>query len=100
MHPTQKPVELARRAIGNSTREGEIVVDFYSGSGSTIIGAEQLKRVAYAMELDPIYVDVAVRRWQDLTGRKATHAAEKKTFDEITTARATKSAKGRGKAKA
>ena len=87
MHPTMKPVELARRAIGNSTREGEIVLDLFAGAASTIIGAEQTGRLGYALELDPKYVDVGVRRWQELTGKAATHAADKKTFEATAKAR-------------
>jgi DNA modification methylase len=90
IHPTMKPVELARRAIGNSTKEGEIVLDLFAGSSSTIIGAEQTGRLGYALELDPKYVDAGVRRWQDLTGKQATHAADKKTFDAIAKSRASK----------
>jgi DNA modification methylase len=90
MHPTMKPVELARRAIGNSTREGEIVLDLFAGASSTLIGAEQTGRLGYALELDPKYVDAGVRRWQELTGKQATHAADKKTFDAIAKARAGK----------
>lgn len=91
-HPTQKPVELARRALGNSTTEGQVVLDMFSGGASTIIAAEQTKRVGFAMDLDARYVDVGVRRWQELTGKAATHATEKKTFDALT--------KARGKARA
>lgn len=87
-HPTQKPVELARRALKNSTKEGEIALDMFSGSASTIVGAEQTGRLGYAAELDPRYVDQGVRRWQELTGKQAIHAAEKKTFDAIAKARA------------
>ena len=87
IHPTQKPVELARRACRNSAREGEIILDMFAGSGSTIMGAEQTKRIGYAIELDPHYVDAIVRRWQDATGKKATHAKEKKTFEAIADAR-------------
>jgi len=90
-HPNQKPIELARRALTNSTREGEIVLDPFAGSGSTIIGAQQTKRIAHACDLDPRYVDQAVRRWQEHSGKPATHAKEKKTFEAI--------AKTRGKAK-
>lgn len=93
IHPTQKPVELARRAIANSSREGEIVLDFYAGSGSTLIGAEQLGRACYAAELEPPHVDAIVRRWQTLTGKQATHEKDGKTFEAITRSRT-------GKAKA
>ena len=90
IHPTMKPVELARRACMNSAKEGEVVLDFFSGGGSTLIGAEQTKRIAYCVELDPQYVDATVRRWQTLTGKKATHGTSKKAFDDI--ARAKKAA--------
>lgn len=88
VHPTQKPVELARRAIRNSSQEGDIVLDFFHGGGSTLIGCEQLRRTCYAVELDPQYVDAAVRRWQTMTGKTAIHAEEKQTFEAITKARA------------
>lgn len=87
IHPTQKPVELARRAIANSSREGDIVLDFYAGSGSTLIGAEQLGRACYAAELEPTHVDAIVRRWQTLTGKAANHEKDGKTFEAITKAR-------------
>lgn len=91
-HPTQKPVELARRALVNSTQEGDIVLDLFSGSASTLIGAEQTKRTAYVIELDPRYVDQGVRRWQQLTGKQAIHAQQKKTFDAIAKSRAGRNA--------
>lgn len=81
-HPTQKPVELANRAISNSSAAGDVVLDVFSGSGATIIAAEQTGRRCYAMELSPNYVDVAVRRWQNFTGKQAVHADTGKTFDE------------------
>lgn len=71
VHPTQKPVELARRAIQNSSKEGEVVLDLFGGSGSTLIAAEVTGRAARLMELDPKYADAIVRRWEDFTGRKA-----------------------------
>lgn len=70
-HPTQKPVELARRAIENSSRPGEIVLDLFMGSGTTLMGAEVTGRRGYGMELDPQYCDVIVRRWEEYTGQKA-----------------------------
>lgn len=88
IHPTQKPVELARRALRNSTREGEAALDMFAGSGSLIMAAEQTGRVGYSIELEPRYVDAIVRRWQELTGKDATHANEKKTFAAIAKARA------------
>lgn len=101
VHPTQKPVELVRRALRNSTREGEAVLDMFSGGASTIIGAEQTGRVGYGIELDPQYVDAGVRRWQELTGKEAIHAEEKQTFDAIAKARAgRKASAGRAAPKA
>lgn len=70
-HPTMKPVALVARTIMNSSRTGEIVLDPFGGSGSTLIAAEQTGRRAYLMELDPKYVDVIVRRWEEFTGNKA-----------------------------
>jgi DNA modification methylase len=70
VHLTEKPVELAARAIHNSSRTGENVLDLFGGSGSTLIAAEQTARRAYLMELDPLYVDVIVERWKKFTGRE------------------------------
>lgn len=72
LHPTQKPVELIERAIGNSSDPGQIVLDICGGSGSTLIACEKLKRQARLVELDPKYADVIVERWQAFTGRTAT----------------------------
>jgi len=71
LHPTMKPVELVERAIRNSSRPGNVVLDPFGGSGSTLIAAEKSGRVARLIELDPKYVDVIVRRWEDFTGQKA-----------------------------
>ena len=71
MHPTMKPVALVGRFIQNSSRHRENVVDLFGGSGTTLIAAEQLHRVAYIMELNPIYCDVIIDRWEEFTGRKA-----------------------------
>ncbi len=70
-HPTEKPVTLCARAIRNSSRRGQIVLDAFGGSGSTLVAAHQLERRAYVMELDPRYCDVIIRRWEHLTGQKA-----------------------------
>lgn len=67
-HPTQKPVELVTRTLENSTNYGEIVLDLFGGSGTTLIGAEKSGRIAYLTELDPKYVDVIVNRYARLTG--------------------------------
>ena len=72
VHLTEKPVELAVRAIQYSSRRGENVLDLFGGSGSTLIAAEQTGRQAFLMELDPPYCDVIVRRWEAFTGKRAT----------------------------
>lgn len=70
-HPTMKPIKLMGRAIKNSTRPGEVVLDLFGGSGSTLMAAEQLGRCCYTVELDPAYIDVIVKRWEEYTGDKA-----------------------------
>lgn len=82
-HPTMKPVELCQRAIENSSRPGSIVLDLFGGSGSTLIACEKVGRRARLMELDPLYVDVEVRRWQEFTGKEARHAATGASFAEV-----------------
>lgn len=82
VHPTQKPVELSVRAFGNHVKYLN-VLDMFGGSGSTLIGAQQTGRNAYLMELDPKYVDVIVKRWQDFTGRDATLESTGQTFNEV-----------------
>ena len=74
-HPTQKPVELSARAIRNSSKPNEFIVDLFGGSGSTLIACEQLNRKCYMMELDPKYVDVIIKRWEEYTGKKAVKIA-------------------------
>jgi DNA modification methylase len=71
VHLTEKPVELAVRAIQYSSKPGENVLDLFGGSGSTLIGCEQTGRRAYLMEMDPLYSDVIVQRWEQFTGGKA-----------------------------
>lgn len=70
-HPTMKPIDLLVYLIKNSSKENDIILDLFGGSGSTLIAAEQIQRTCYAMELDPKYCDVIVRRWENLTGQKA-----------------------------
>ncbi len=71
VHLTEKPVELAVRALQYSSRTGENVLDLFGGSGSTLIAAQQTGRRAFLMELDPLYCDVIVQRWEKFTGQKA-----------------------------
>ena len=71
IHLTEKPVELAARAIRFSSRPGENVLDVFGGSGSTLIAAEQTGRRAYVMEIDALYCDIIVRRWERFTGQQA-----------------------------
>jgi DNA modification methylase len=75
VHLTEKPVELAARAIEYSSRPGEHVLDLFGGSGSTLIAAERAGRRAFLMELDPLYCDVIVSRYEQFTGRKAGRAS-------------------------
>jgi DNA modification methylase len=83
VHLTEKPVELAVRAIQYSSKPGQNVLDLFGGSGSTLMGAEQTGRHAFLMELDPAYTDVIVMRCQEATGQKATLDGDGRTFDEI-----------------
>jgi DNA modification methylase len=84
-HPTAKPVALVCDAIKDCTRRGDIVLDTFSGSGTTIMAAERVGRHARALELEPRFVDVAIRRWQAFTRRDAIHAPSGLSFDEIAT---------------
>ena len=81
LHPTMKPVELVERAIRNSSRPGNMVLDPFGGSGTTLIAAEKSGRIARLIELDPKYVDVIVRRWEDFTGKQATREADGASID-------------------
>jgi len=83
MHPTVKPTALVIDAIKDCSRRGDIVLDAFSGSGTTIIAAHKCRRRARAIELDPLYVDVAIRRWQTFTGEAATLAATGETFAAV-----------------
>lgn len=74
-HPTQKPVVIYTRAITNSTAKGQLILDPFSGSGTAIIAAEQTGRQCLAMDLSPEYCEVAIRRWEKLTGKKAVKAS-------------------------
>lgn len=80
LHPTQKPVELVERMLRNSARGGDIIVDSFGGSGSTLIAADRLGMCARLMEITPGFTDVIVQRWQDYTGRRAVHAVTGEEF--------------------
>lgn len=82
VHPTMKPTELFAYQIGNNTKPGEVVLDSFGGSGTTVIACEQIGRTARLMELDPVYCDVIVRRWQEHTGKEATLCSSGKTFNQ------------------
>ncbi len=82
-HGTQKPVECMRRPIENNSSPGQAVYDPFVGSGTTIIAAEMTGRVCHVIEIDPAYVDVAVKRWQDFTGEAGKLESSRQSFDEI-----------------
>ena len=83
LHPTMKPVELVERAIRNSSRPGDVVMDPFGGSGTTMIAAHKSGRKARLIELDPKYADVIVRRWQDFSGAKAARQSDGVEFDAL-----------------
>ena len=83
LHPTMKPVELVERAIRNSSRPGDIVLDPFGGSGTTLIAAEKTGRIGWLIELDPKYVDVIVRRWQDWSGQEAYRELDAVKFNDL-----------------
>jgi DNA modification methylase len=87
LHPTMKPVELIERALRNSSKAGDIVVDLFGGSGSSLIACERRERSARLMELDPKYADVIVQRWEKYTGKAANLEGDGRTFAEITAER-------------
>ena len=82
-HSTQKPIECMKRPIENNSSPGQAIYEPFSGSGTTIIAGEMTGRHVYAVELNPVYVDVAVKRWQDFTGKTATLESDGRTFAEI-----------------
>lgn len=83
LHPTMKPVELIIRALRNSSQRGDIMLDPFLGSGSTLIAAERTGRICYGLEFDPHYVDTIIRRWQNHTGDEAVHAVTGAKFNDI-----------------
>jgi DNA modification methylase len=86
-HGTQKPVECMKRPIENNSLPGDTIYEPFCGSGTTIIAAEITERRCVALEINPVYVDVAVRRWQNFTGQQAVHAVTGETFETETIAR-------------
>jgi DNA modification methylase len=92
MHPTVKPTALVADAIKDCSRRGGLVLDPFCGSGTTLIAAERTGRKAHALEIDPTYVDVAVRRWQAYTGKSAILAGSGETFEAVEEQRSAKSA--------
>jgi DNA modification methylase len=83
LHPTVKPVALIADALRDCSGRGEIVLDAFLGSGTTLIAAERTGRICHCLELDPLYVDTTIRRWQKLTGNKARHAGDNRPFDDL-----------------
>ena len=82
VHPTQKPVELIEKAINNSSKGQDVVIDVFGGSGSTLIACEKTNRYCRMMELDPKYCDVIVKRWEEFTGKEAVLESSGKTYSE------------------
>lgn len=87
IHPTVKPIALVADAMRDCSRRGDLILDPFMGSGTTILAAERVGRRGYGMEIDPLYVDAAIRRWQDLTKRDAILKSTGQTFDEVTATR-------------
>jgi DNA modification methylase len=89
LHPTVKPVAMVADAILDCSARGEIVLDAFLGSGTTLMAAERVGRICFGIEIDPAYVDVAIRRWQNHTGGNAMHATSGKSFNEIAASKET-----------
>jgi DNA modification methylase len=83
LHPTVKPVQLVADAILDCTARGEIVLDAFLGSGTTLMAAQRVGRRCYGIEIDELYVDTIIRRWQAFTGDDARHASSGRSFKEI-----------------
>jgi DNA modification methylase len=83
LHPTAKPVQLVMDALLDCSRRGKIVLDSFLGSGTTLLAAERTGRICRGIELDPLYIDTAIRRWQNLTGRDAIRSSDNKLFRQI-----------------
>lgn len=87
-HPTPKPIAMVADAIRDVTHRGQIVLDSFMGSGTTLLAAERTGRVAYGMDLDPCYIDLTIRRWEKMTGETAILASTAQTFSEVMAERA------------
>ncbi len=92
LHPTVKPIALVADAIRDSTKRGELVIDPFVGSGTTLIAAQRTGRRAACIDLDPLYVDVTIRRWQTKTSERAVHVDSRLTFEELVEQRIGRSA--------
>ncbi len=90
MHPTVKPVVLVADALRDCSIAGDLVLDVFLGSGTTLLSADKVGRVCYGLEFDPVYVDVAVRRWQSYTRRDAILEGDGRTFEEVQAERASR----------
>ena len=88
-HPTVKPVALVADALLDCTARGDVVLDQFVGSGTTILAAERVARIAVGIEYEPRYIDVAILRWQRVTKLDATLAGDGRSFEDISAARAT-----------
>jgi DNA modification methylase len=87
LHPTMKPVELVERAVRNSSKTRDTVLDPFGGSGSTLIACEKAGRQARLIELEPRYCDVIVRRWEEFSGKQAVLEEDGRTFGDLATER-------------
>jgi DNA modification methylase len=81
--PSLKPVDLVADAISSCTNPGDIVLDPLLGFGTTVVAAERTDRICYGLEVDPIYMDLTIRRWQQVTGQNAINAASNRSFEQI-----------------
>jgi DNA modification methylase len=93
-HPTSKPVALVERAILNSSGPGDVIVDLFGGSGSTLIACHRRARKCRLMEIDPLYADVIVRRWEAYTGQRAALSSDGRSFKEVADQRGQKKSDG------
>jgi len=83
VHPTQKPVELIQIAINNSSKKGDLIIDVFGGSGSTVIACESTGRRAMIVDLDPKYCDVIIKRWQNYTGKEAVLEDTQEKYNDL-----------------